>query len=175
MKTASPTMIALLNSGQQLLIEDLYTFTLNGGFVARYTGADAPLTIGGNTFAVGPIIERGKISQKVGLEVATLDMTIYADNSHLLNGKPWLQAARAGDLDGCRVLVERTFMPTWGDTSAGKIWSFSGNVAEIDVTRTSASMTVKSDLEKLNIQWPRNVYQPGCLHTLFDTGCNKPA
>jgi uncharacterized phage protein (TIGR02218 family) len=171
MKTASSEMIALLNSGQEFLIADLYTFTLAGGFVARYTGADAPLTVDGNTFAVGPLISRSSISQKVGLEVQTMGMTINADNSMLLNGKPWLQAARAGDLDGATVLVERTFMPIWGDTSAGKIWMFSGNISELQVTRTKAEFKVKSPLEKLNIQWPRNLYQPGCLHTLYDTGC----
>ena len=171
MKTASGTMIALLNGGQEFLIADLYTFTLNGGFIARYTGADAPLTVGGNAFAVGPLITRSKIMSKVGLEVQTLDMTINADNSMLLNGTPWLQAARSGGLDGCRVLVERAFMPTWGDTSAGKIWMFSGNVSDLEVTRTAARLKVKSDLEKLNMQWPRNLYQPGCLHTLYDSGC----
>lgn len=171
MKTASAEMIALLNSGQEFLIADLYTFTLAGGFVARYTGADMPLTVDGNTFAVGPLISRSRIFQKVGLEVQTMDMAINADNSMLLNGKPWLQAARAGDLDGTAVLVERTFMPAWGDTSAGKIWMFSGNISELKVTRTKAEFKVKSALEKLNIQWPRNLYQPGCLHTLYDTGC----
>lgn len=172
MKTASAAMISLLASKQNLLMADLYTFTLVGGFVARYTGADADLKVGGNTFSsAGPIITRGKIANKAGLEVQTMDMSIFADSTTLLNGKPWLQAARSGDLDGARVLVERAFMPTFGDTSAGKLWAFSGNVADIEVSRTEARLTVKSDLEKLNQQWPRNMYQPGCLHTLYDSGC----
>lgn len=36
-------------------------------------------------------------------------------------------------------------------------------------------MVVKSPLELLNIQMPRNVIQPGCRHTLFDTGCTLSA
>jgi uncharacterized phage protein (TIGR02218 family) len=32
-------------------------------------------------------------------------------------------------------------------------------------------MNVNSDLELLNIQMPRNLYQPGCIHTLYDSGC----
>lgn len=171
MKTASAAMISLLGGNQSLFMADLYTFTLVGGFVARYTSADSPLTVGGNTFAVGPLISRSKIISKAGLEVQTMDMSIFADSTMLLNGKPWLQAARSGDLDGARVLVERVFMPTWGDTSAGKLWAFSGNVSDVEVARTEARVKVKSDLEKLNLQWPRNMYQPGCLHTLYDSGC----
>jgi uncharacterized phage protein (TIGR02218 family) len=172
MKTASAAMISLLASNQQLLMADLYTFTLAGGFVARYTGADTDLTVGGNLFSgSGPLISRSKILSKAGLEVQTMDMTVGADSSMLLNGKPWLQAARSGDLDGCRVLVERSFMATWGDTTSGKLWAFSGNVSDVEVTRAEIQIKVRSDLEKLNLQWPRNMYQPGCLHTLYDSGC----
>jgi uncharacterized phage protein (TIGR02218 family) len=32
-------------------------------------------------------------------------------------------------------------------------------------------MKVKSALVKLNVNMPRNYYQPGCLWTLFDQGC----
>jgi len=39
MKAASPALIALLNSSTQLVMADLYTFTLVGGDVLRYSAA----------------------------------------------------------------------------------------------------------------------------------------
>jgi uncharacterized phage protein (TIGR02218 family) len=32
-------------------------------------------------------------------------------------------------------------------------------------------MKVKSDLVLLNIQMPRNLYQPNCIYTLYSSGC----
>ena len=38
-------------------------------------------------------------------------------------------------------------------------------------SRTSVKFTAKSFLELLNIQMPKNLYQPPCNHTLYDAGC----
>ena len=62
-------------------------------------------------------------------------------------------------------------MPTAGDTSLGTIILFSGRISDTEVSRTMAKITVKSELELLNTQLPRNLFQAGCLHTLFDNGC----
>jgi uncharacterized phage protein (TIGR02218 family) len=49
---------------------------------------------------------------------------------------------------------------------------FKGRLGVIDeIGRTSAKLTVNSDLVLLDIDMPRNVYQPTCLHTLYDSGC----
>ncbi|HEY1310898.1 MAG TPA: DUF2163 domain-containing protein, partial [Pseudolabrys sp.] len=37
--------------------------------------------------------------------------------------------------------------------------------------RTSAEVTVASDLVLLDIDMPRNIFQPNCSHVLFDAGC----
>src|SRR5690242_11979201 len=84
MKNASAALINLLASGQELLMADLYTFTLAGGSIARYTGADADLIVSGNTFsASGPIIERSKITSKAGLEVQTMNLSVFANDAIL--------------------------------------------------------------------------------------------
>jgi len=88
-----------------------------------------------------------------------------------LNGVPWPEAVRTGALDGARVTVERLFMATPGDTSAGTIVLFAGRVAEAKPARDEIALTVKSDLELLNTNLPRTVYQPGCAYTLYDSNC----
>ena len=37
--------------------------------------------------------------------------------------------------------------------------------------RRAAQVTVNSDLERLNVMVPRDVYQPGCLNSLYDGLC----
>jgi uncharacterized phage protein (TIGR02218 family) len=176
MKTASSALIAHLNSATQFLMADLYTLTLNGGFVARYTSADSSLTVGGNTFA-SFLIQRTKIRSTVGLEVDTLDVTLNPGPTDLLSGTQWITAARNGGLDGASLLLEKLYMPTFGDTSLGALVLFSGRVSDVVCGRTAVQLTVKSELELLDVQLPRNFYQSGCGNTLFDAGCglNKAA
>jgi uncharacterized phage protein (TIGR02218 family) len=49
---------------------------------------------------------------------------------------------------------------------------FKGRIGTVDnVGRTSAQITVNSDLVLLDLQMPRNVYSPACQHVLYDSGC----
>jgi uncharacterized phage protein (TIGR02218 family) len=170
MKAASPALIAYLNSGTQFLMADLYTLTLNGGYTLRYTGADMDLTAAGNLFK-SFLIARSKTRSTVGLEVDTLEVTVNPGPGDTLNGVPWIAAARNGALDGATLQLEKIFMPSWGDTSLGSIVLFSGRVSDLDCGRTAATLTIKSELELLDTQLPRNFYQSGCGNTLFDSAC----
>jgi uncharacterized phage protein (TIGR02218 family) len=55
----------------------------------------------------------------------------------------------------------------------GALLWFVGRVADIVCDRYAAQITVKSDLELLDVQVPRDVYQAGCLNTLYDAACGK--
>lgn len=170
MKTATQPLIDFLATGGPFLIADLYTFTLVGGFVVRYTDADIDLTVGGYTFSsTGPLLERTRARQTIGIEVQTMDITVVAADTHLLNATPWLQAVRQGGLDGAYVKVERVMTDSWSDVSRGAFWVFGGKVAEVTrVGRMLADFTVKSRVEELNKMFPPESYQPGCRHTLYD-------
>lgn len=171
MKSASAALIALLNS-DTFIMADLYTLTSATGAVARYTGYDMDLVVAGQVFASdGPIISRSRVRTLVGIEVDSLDLSIAAAITDTFMGVPILQVAHNGGLDGARLRLERVFMASPGDTSAGTLLLFEGRVSDVQVSRSEAKLTVKSDLELLNIKLPRNLYQPGCLHTLFDAGC----
>jgi len=173
MRTASAGLISLLNSSQTFVMADLYTITLVSGTVVRYTDSSIDLTVSGNTFlSSGPIFKRSRVRIMVGTEVDTLEVTISALPTNLLAGVPWLQAIRNGALDGATLRLDRFLSDVWTDTSRGAInnW-FTGRVAPVSVGRSTAKIEVKSDLELLNVQMPRNLYQPGCVHTLYDAGC----
>jgi hypothetical protein len=175
-KSASSATQAILAAGQ-FLRADLYTFTLVGGTVLRYTTADVPLIVGGAQYLSGLNIRRGSLRQSAGLEVASLDLTIepQPDNAAgpvTVSGVPFLAGVRAGLFDGARVLMQKLFLTSWADTSPGAVAWFQGRVNEARAGRVSASLTLHSDLELLNVAMPRNILQAGCLHT-FASGLTQ--
>ena len=164
-----------LASATEMLMADLYTFTLKTGEILRYTSAGVPLTIDGNQYSNELSLTRGGISVKAGIEVDELQITIYPADTNLLKGVPFLHGVRAGFLDGATLTLRRAFFgKNWG-YCYGTIIRFSGRVSDItDYSRTEIPITVKSWLELLNIKMPRNVYQPACRRTLYDAGCLVP-
>jgi uncharacterized phage protein (TIGR02218 family) len=67
--------------------------------------------------------------------------------------------------------VERVFSQYAGDTSLGSVVLFEGNCAGVDPSSTQVVLHVKSDLELLQNQMPRILFQPGCANCFGDTGC----
>lgn len=175
MKPASTALQNLLAS-RQFFAADLYTFTLVGGGVLRYCSGDRDITSGGNLFsAQGPRIDRkdnkAKCHWKIGVEVDTLVFDVMPQATDLVNGQPFLAACVQGAFDGAELQLERAFMASYGDTSVGTVIMFVGRVAEIDFGRAIATFTINSHLELLNLQLPRNLWQPGCVNSLGDASC----
>lgn len=170
-ESSAGALATFLNAADQCFMADLYTITLTGGTVLRYTSADVAIAINGHTFALGPILRRGKTKLSVGISVDTLDVSVNADASVTVNSVPLLQFIAGGGLDGATVLLERAFAAAPGAAWVGTLGLFSGRVSDATVSRYEASLTVSSDSELLNTMVPRNVYQPGCSNTLFDAAC----
>ena len=170
-ETSAGALAAFLNSTTQCYMADLYTITLVGGTVIRYTDRELATTINGNTFIKGPAILRGKAKLSVGISVDTMDLKINADSSVMVNGVPILQFIAGGGFDGANMLLERAFTSAPGADWIGTIGMFSGRVGPGQASRYEAVLTVNSDSELLNVMVPRNVYQPGCNNTLFDGAC----
>ncbi len=170
MKTASAATIAIL-AGNQAMWADLFTITLVNGSILRYTNGDGPLTYSGNTYTNTPLIKRSGTKLKVGIEVDSISITIWPKSSDLVSGLPFPQFVANGGFDGAIIQVDRCFMTTYGDTSAGIVNVFTGAVSDVAPSRNEILLTVSSDLQLLNILMPRNTYQPGCTHTLYDSGC----
>lgn len=185
MRSATAALQTLINSGQQEFVKaDLYTFYDSGlNILGRFSSVDADITIkpdgtaGGPTYlgaASGntPLFKRGMLKTVVGIEVDTLNIEIFANATMLLNGVPWLQALRNGVLDGGRVRLDRFISDAWTNTTVGTVYWFGGRIGPITkLGRSSAMLAVLSDLNLLNVQMPRELYQNACSNTLYDAKC----
>lgn len=178
MKSAAPALIAFLNAARAnpdapIAFADCFTFTLASGAVLTYTDVDQPISYNGYVFAAnGPLVQGLKYKSSVGLEVDKQQITIAARPTDLINGSPFLNALRQGALDGATVQRDRVFMTALGQPPVGGVTLFHGRVSTVDsVGRTSATVTIASDLIVLDYDMPRNIYSPTCLHTLYDSGC----
>lgn len=182
MRAASPALIAYINTlraepDAQSIVADCYTFTLLTGLILTYTSADVPVTLNGYVYAANSILVDGlKFKCAAGLEVDQQQITVSARATDTVGGVPFLQALRNGVFDGCEIQRERAFLNSWSaaDTAnpIGSVILFKGRIGTVDnVGRTSAQITVNSDLVLLDLQMPRNVYSPSCQHVLYDSGC----
>jgi uncharacterized phage protein (TIGR02218 family) len=78
----------------------------------------------------------------------------------------------AGGLQGARLQLDRAFWAFGDAQPVGALMWFSGRVSNIPrIDRHEAVVNIKSDLELLDVKVPRDVYQTGCLNTLYDANC----
>lgn len=162
-----------------------------------WTNAEADIVWDGVTYkALGATrFSRSTLRTVIGVEVDTLTLTLdpyVPAPSPVGPGDPELTldvipgttitipaAAALGLLDKARVQLRRAILPAparWHvtpDLSAGTVLLFVGEVGDIELDRTRIKLTVRSLLDQLSMQLPRNFYQPGCLNTLFDAACAK--
>lgn len=179
MRSAPADVITLLNSGLPYVYADCFTFTLGDGTILRYTNAQRTVRIippgeGSpvNFLANSVLIEGMKMNSKRGLDVDEQDCSIFANIGMEVNGQPWMKALRIGVFDGATVRRDRAYAYNWGLPWQGAVTLFQGFVSTCDpVGGLRALMKVKSSLITLDQEMPRNFFQTGCMHTLFDSGC----
>jgi uncharacterized phage protein (TIGR02218 family) len=178
MKSASSALIAYINTVRAqpdapLLMADCFTFSLRTGLVLTYTNADVPIALNGYTYLANSVLVDGlNYKCAIGLDVDQQKITICARPADTIGGVPFLQALRNGVFDGCEIKRERAFLTQWTGAPLGSVVLFKGRMGKIDnVGRTTAEITVNSDLVLLDIDMPRNLYSPACLHVLYDSGC----
>jgi uncharacterized phage protein (TIGR02218 family) len=177
MRFASPELIAHLDMlrtrDAKANLADLYTFTLSSGLVLTYTSADVPVVWAGYTYLADSVLVDGlKFKCSAGLDVDQQQITISARDADIVGGVPFLQALRNGVFDGCKIQRDRAFLSSWTEPPIGTVTLFKGRVGTIDrIGRTTAEVTVNSDLILLDLDMPRNLYAPSCVHVLYDSGC----
>mgnify|MGYP000905353330 CR=1 FL=1 len=171
MKAASPELVALLAT-RRFCVADLWAVELASGSVLRHTSADVDITANGQVFtAKSHLYQRGLISQKCGVEVATMDLTVYPREGDLVDGQPFFTAVQLGFFDESEITLERAFMAEPGDPVVGTVIMFAGRSGQIEIGDTSATIPVNSHMELLNAKVPGQVYQPACPYTCYDTRC----
>lgn len=179
MKSATPAFITWLAANTEFIMAELYDLTLADGTALHYIPFDRSLEVGGTTYLSGPPnFRRGAVEEVIGVsKIGTLSLEIHASPSDLIGGVPILQKIARGDFDKAQITVRRLFMDS-ALNQQGMVIRFVGNIGDLDqLSRNMARFTCKSKVEDLNIQLPRNILQPTCMHTLFDAGCtlNKSA
>jgi uncharacterized phage protein (TIGR02218 family) len=186
MKTVGAGVTTILSSRQFFLV-DLFTFTLVDGTVLYYCAGGADIVYSGNTYKCGvstngPFFKRegegSNIKWGIGLDVDTMNFTILPGSGTVTlatgngAGIPFAQAITEGIFDYADCLVQRAVVSTWGNVSAGLITIFDGLVGQLQSGRDNAiRITLDSYKDILSINMPRNIYQPGCMNTLYDSAC----
>lgn len=170
-ETSTGALAALLNSGAPVRRADLYTLTLAGGAVYRWSGHDLQLSGGGNTWTLGPGLKRTRVRFTVGVEVDTLTVTLTDNVGTTINGTPLIPFIANDGLRGARLQLDRAFWGVADTAPVGALLWFPGRVSIWSVDRYQAQLTIKSDLELLDVMVPREVYQPPCLNTVYDAAC----
>jgi hypothetical protein len=170
---------ALLATGQ-FVIANCFTITANQGAVVRLTDAQEDVSIVGwndvsrYTYSARKVVIHGlKAESTMGTQVSEQDISIaYDANALFQNWKPWAQAMLLGRLDGALIARDWAVAPAWGQPYVGVARMFSGYVAELDsVGRTLAKLKVRSDLERLAVQMPRDLFLPRCKNVFGDFRC----
>lgn len=178
MKAASDGLTAFLTGliaqdDVHALMADCYTFMLRSGLKLTYTNSDVPIALNGYVYAADSVLVSGlRYHCSAGLDVDQQQITLSARLSDTINGVPFLQALRSGVFDGCEIQRERAFLESWTSPPLGSVILFKGRIGTIDqIGRTTAQITVNSDMILLDINMPRNLYSPQCVHVLYDSGC----
>ena len=164
-------LAALLASGAPVNRADLYTLTLGNGTVYRWSGADVAVVGGGNTWVIGPGMSRGMARFETGISVDDLSVQMTDNVGTVINGQSLFVFVRSGGLIGSRMQIDKSFWPVGASQATGAVYWFAGRVEGVAGDRYSVSLTVRSDLDRLNINVPREIYQPQCRNTVYDSAC----
>lgn len=177
----SAYVASLLAGQRQWIIGHLFTFTSVTGSVDYFTDMDFDIPYAGAVYKSGGLrIDGLRMKLAIGVSVDEQDVVIWASPTDTLFGGALLTGMAEGLMDGGTISRDRVVWATvTGDVSIDieqppvVVWRmFLGYMSAIEkLGRASIKFKVKSPLVKLNIQMPRNFYQPGCLWSLFDTGC----
>jgi len=173
---------------------EAFTLRLNTGAVLAYATAQQSFTVPPcdgslalQTYVANDVLvdgvrlkcssgqsDNGDPSVHIAVDEQQVTFTPNANPAQpsLIAGAPFLQAVGQGALDGAVIQRDRWFFAGPGLAPLGGMPMFYGFTASIDkLSRTQAVMKVKSDLVLLNIQMPRNLYQPNCIYTIYSSGC----
>lgn len=175
MRTVSGALAAALDGGTYSAVADLYTLTLKGGAVYRWTTADVDVVAGGNTFTRcgangAPLIRRPGLRMGAKLEVDQLDLTLdCGDGAAKVGTTPIVQMALAQGFDGATLQLDLAFLvgTTWETLDA---W-FLGTVTTPNPKSTQVRMVVRSFVADLAKPIPKNTYQTQCIWALYSDGC----
>jgi len=166
---------AFLASRAPCFVAELFTITLTGGTVWRWTSFDQSLAVAGHTWLGprdgAPLLTRNRFGVKNTVEVPELELRLGCSDALFGNLKAQIHN---GLFDGATVEMDRVFMPVPGDTQYGYVVLFAGRLSGVVIDAEGITITSRGHNVLMNQQAPRNLYQTNCLHTFCDFGCAIP-
>ncbi len=192
MKPASTALANLIDSGEFDAWET-FTFALPGGGYWLLSTAPIAISSAETTWpANGPIVtdkNQQRAHSAVGTGADTWKVPVAARPKDSITGEilpdrigdqPLLAALKAGLIESADVIVRRAYFDprvltypgaVGGRIPVGFLTMFRGLVDDVDLSRAMAVITLKDYRVLFDTPMPRNMYQAGCEHTLFDSGC----
>ena len=182
----TPAYIQWILSANRGIMANLYFFTSVDGVTDYFTDFDADINWSNRTWKSNSLRFEG-FGRKIAIGTAVDEQTlkIWAAPTDTLFGSNFLAGAEQGLMDGAVIVRYRLIWYfTTGNTAfdvannppIGSWPLYTGYIAAMIKGGTShVEFKVKSALHKLDVNMPRNYYQPGCLWTLFSPGCTLQA
>lgn len=149
--------------------------SLASGQTIYLTTFTSPITFDGNVYQSSGIqIKRDSWAVKYTQEVPSMSFTMYSNGSDMYSPTNTVvnfkTLAHQGALDYAYIQMNRVFMNMAG-VSMGAVLLFGGRTSQIQIGAMGVQMTAKGDNVLMQQYMPRNTYQLGCIHMLYDAGC----
>ena len=167
MKTVTSKLESHLNTEKNFVSCDLYELQLASGNTYYYTDCDMDITWNGNTYLHNALLinrQQTKINDRVVVD--TMAITISANSTDLVDGKPVLLAAHDGLLDRARLFLRRCFFKDGVVLGAVELF---GGIAEVKKCGgIGLELTVKAKTQGLAQEFPLRKYYPQGTYSTTD-------
>jgi len=153
---------------KSVFMANLYTFELVNGKTYRFTDARKSITVGTTAYQASALkITPGRVKLSRGVSVDSHQLKISeADGA-------FIEMILLGYFNLAIYTMQRILAADASSPWTTPVTRFAGQVSSIDeIGRSYAKITVKSMMNILDNDFPRNTVQTDCKNVLFDTGCS---
>jgi hypothetical protein len=196
MKQVTPELREFLHTHTEFIMCDLYEITLKSGLIFRYAEFDRDIKLPDGRFYShkGPLFKRNRIKLSSGISVDKLTVTVYSNATDTVGGSPMIQVAHNGGFDEAELSLLRCIMApptvieesllmrligdgdgidpqTGGLVVVGAVEMFTGYIDVDNGGGLEMKWTVKSGVQKLNVDYPLHKYYPTCPYSCYDDAC----
>jgi uncharacterized phage protein (TIGR02218 family) len=138
---------------------DLTVYVNDRDKIGSFTGSDVQM-----------VIRKGE-SVRIGVSEEQYE-SIKVHDRDTSGGMPFINALRVGSFDDAILTLEILFMRNWRDTTIPPLTHFVGRVLIEEAAYNYADLKIRSVAELLDVDLPKHILQPACLHMLYKEGCD---
>jgi uncharacterized protein/uncharacterized protein DUF2163 len=199
---ANPQIGGVLSENALVIDALANTLAPAGGAATTWIGYDVQITggSGGKSAEFDTpawSCKLGGTADQMEINISYFPAPILASDQapqSVIGSTPWPVAIRQGFLDGAAFTMFTAFWASpadllaqmcpigygdfdqFGNPSNGLLSMFSGFVSAVSsVDRQTAKLTIRDGRSRLDADYPRDVFQRSCIHTLYDAGCTLSA